>query len=122
MYEVMKEEHELLKALEEEALALTQAAVGLSHARQSNDNAAMISALDNNLRLWIGIKTVVNNEKGSALPAEIRGNLTRLSEYTAQKTFELGSKMNDATLETLIHTNLQISEGLLEGMEKKKAS
>lgn len=118
----MKEEHELLKSLEEEALALTQAAVGLSQARQSNDNAAMINALDDNLKLWIGIKTVVNNEEGSALPAEIRGNLTRLSEYTAQKTFELGAKMNDTTLETLINTNLQISEGLLEGMEKKKAS
>lgn len=104
--------------IEEDALALTQAAVGMSRAREENDDTALISALDDNLKLWVGIKTVVAKDD-CPLPQDIKNNLRRLSEFTVQKTFELGRKINDQTLETLINTNLQISEGLLEACGNK---
>ncbi|MCP4393668.1 MAG: hypothetical protein GY804_05300 [Alphaproteobacteria bacterium] len=112
-----------LNILKDDAFALTQAAVSMSHARRREDVNGLMNALEDNLKLWVGIKTAVNNKNVSNLPKDIKANLTRLSDFTVKKTFELKEGvMNDVTLEALINTNLQISEGLLEGMENKKAS
>ena len=51
------------------------------------------------------------------MPQDIKDNLILLADFTAQKTFEYNGSMNIKTLDTLINTNLQICEGLLERMQ-----
>ena len=103
----------------EEAFSLLKCAVDLSSARESNNKAELVSALDNNLKLWVYIKTMANS-KGTALPLETRNNLLKLAEYVSSKTIELGQNMdnlNDKALDTMIMTNLQISEGLISNQK-----
>lgn len=107
----------LLTPLEEDALAITKAAIDMSMAKEEKDEASMITALDSNLKLWVGIRTLVKRND-SQFPMETRNNLLRLSDFVAQKTFELGRELNFDTVEALINTNLQIAEGLLESLEK----
>ncbi len=102
---------------EEDAFALTRAAVALSQAVESQDQAALAAALDENLNLWTGIKTLVSRDD-CKLPDDIRENLKRLSDYTAKATFELTKDSQTDKIETLVNTNLQIAEGLLEGSAK----
>jgi len=108
-----------MSTFEEDAFALTQAAVALSQALEKNDQAALAAALDENLSLWTAIKTLVTRDD-CKLPQDIRTNLTRLSDYTAKVTFDLSKERLSEKVETMINTNLQIAEGLLEGGEKKK--
>lgn len=110
-----------LSSFEEDALALTQAAVGLSQALERNDAAALSAALDDNLKLWTAIKTLVGSPE-CRLPEDVRSNLTRLSDYTAKVTFDLSPERRAQKIEALIHANLQIAEGLLEGHAKASAS
>jgi flagellar biosynthesis regulator FlaF len=105
---------------EEDAFALTRAAVALSQAVENQDQAALTSALDENLSLWTGIKTLVSRED-CQLPSDIRENLKRLSDYTAKVTFDLSKESQTDKVEALVNTNLQIAEGLLEGNAKAKA-
>ena len=108
-----------LSIAEKEALELVKAAVALSNAKETNDSVAMTQALDDNLQLWVGIKTYAKR-KDNPLSVEIKGNLVKLADFVAQKTFEVAQKdMNDRTLDTLINTNLQISEGLLEKKNRR---
>ena len=103
----------------EEAFSLLKCAVDLSSARESNNKAELVSALNNNLKLWVYIKTMANS-KGTALPLETRNNLLKLAEYVSSKTIELGQNMdnlNDKALDTMIMTNLQISEGLISNQK-----
>ncbi|SBW01300.1 conserved hypothetical protein [uncultured Alphaproteobacteria bacterium] len=109
-----------LSNFEEDALALTQAAVGMSQALEQNDGAALVAALDENLKLWTAIKTLVG-KPDCQLPEDIRSNLTRLSDYTAKVTFDLSPERRAQKIEALINTNLQIAEGLLEGHAKATA-
>lgn len=109
-----------LSNFEEDALALTQAAVGMSQALVQNDEAALAAALDQNLTLWAAIKAVVGRP-GCPLPEDVRTNLGRLSDYTAQVTFDLSPERRAQKIEALINTNLQIAEGLLEGHAKASA-
>lgn len=102
-----------MSLLEEDAFALTQAALEISKAQESNDEKRLAAALDRNLQLWVGIRTMVDSAE-NPLPAEVKENLSRLSHFVAQKTFEMQDGANDKTLEALANTNLQIAEGLLE--------
>ncbi|MEO5374407.1 MAG: flagellar biosynthesis regulator FlaF [Alphaproteobacteria bacterium] len=106
-----------VERLEEDAFALTQAALAISEAKAKGDGPALTQALDDNLKLWVAIRTMVDTNQ-SALPPEVAANLLRLSKYTAQKTFELENGITDEVLDSLINTNLQISEGLLEGRSR----
>lgn len=110
----------VLSNFEEDALALTQAAVGMSQALSSADEAALAAALEDNLQLWTGIKTLVARVD-CRLPEDIRTNLTRLSDYTAKVTFDLSADRRAQKIETLINANLQIAEGLLEGQARASA-
>ncbi|MBB4265647.1 flagellar biosynthesis regulator FlaF [Roseospira visakhapatnamensis] len=103
-----------LSAIEEDAHALTQAALALSRAIESNDRDTLAAALDTNLKLWIGIRTLVSRDD-NPLPKDVRDNLVQLSHFVTKTTFAArdGGAKND--LEAMINTNLQISEGLLEG-------
>ncbi len=99
----------------EEAFSLLKCAVDLSSARENNNNSDLVAALDNNLKLWVYIKTLATS-KDSDLPEETKGNLIKLADYVSGKTMEVGrniEKINDKALDSMILTNLQISEGLL---------
>ena len=99
----------------EEAFSLLKCAVDLSSARENNNNSDLVAALDNNLKLWVYIKTLATS-KDNDLPEETKGNLVKLADYVSGKTLEVGrniEKINDKALDSMILTNLQISEGLL---------
>lgn len=99
----------------EEAYSLLKCAVDLSTARENNNSEELVTALDNNLQLWVYIKTLAS-AKNSNLPDETKNNLVKLAEYVSAKTLELGKNLdniNDRVLDSMINTNLQISEGLI---------
>jgi flagellar biosynthesis regulator FlaF len=102
-----------LTVFEEDALALTQAALEISRAFEANDEKRLAGALDHNLRIWVGIRTLVSQAE-NPLPLSIKDNLIRLSSFVAQKTFEMQNGANAKTIDALTNANLQISEGLLE--------
>jgi flagellar protein FlaF len=103
---------ETLSNIEEEALALTTAAIKIDQARAAG-GGELTAALDQNLHLWVAIKTLMQRPD-CALPKESRDNLIRLGQFVAQKTFEMANGVTDESLNALINLNLQISEGLLE--------
>jgi len=106
-----------LTVFEEDALALTQAALEISRAFEAKDEKRLAGALDRNLKLWVGIRTLVSNSD-NPLPISIKDNLIRLSSFVAQKTFEMQNGATAKTIEALTNTNLQIAEGLLEKRSK----
>ncbi len=101
---------------EEDAFALLKSAMALSNAKASGNDSELVSALDDNLKLWVEIRTLVSKAT-HPMPQDIKDNLILLADFTAQKTFEFNGSMNVKTLDTLINTNLQICEGLLERMQ-----
>lgn len=99
----------------EEAFSLLKCAIDLSSARENNDANEMVLALDNNLKLWVYIKTLASS-KSNELPTETKSNLVKLADYVSSKTLEVGKdvkNINDKILDSMIMTNLQISEGLM---------
>lgn len=108
----------------EEAYSLLKCAVDLSSAREANNSKELVTALDNNLQLWIYIKTLAS-AKNSKLPSETRSNLVKLADYVSAKTLELGkdiNNINDSVLDSMINTNLQISEGLISNSKATAAA
>lgn len=103
----------------EEAFSLLKCAVDLSSARESKNLEQLVTALDNNLKLWVYIKTLASS-KDTVLPNDTRNNLVKLADYVSSKTLELGrniENINDKTLDSMIMTNLQISEGLISNQK-----
>lgn len=99
----------------EEAFSLLKCAIDLSNARESLNAAELVSALDNNMKLWVYIKTLADT-KDALLPQETRGNLVKLADYVSAKTLEVGKNMDNVNvkaIDSMIMTNLQISEGLM---------
>ena len=99
----------------EEAFSLLKCAIDLSLARENGDAKELVSALDNNLKLWVYIKTLASKEE-NPLPKDTKSNLIKLADYVSSKTLELGKNVediNNKALDTMIMTNLQISEGLM---------
>ena len=99
----------------EEAFSLLKCAIDISTARENNDAKELVSALDNNLKLWVYIKTLAGSE-GNKLPQETKSNLIKLADYVSAKTLEVGQNIdnvNPKTIDSMIMTNLQISEGLM---------
>ncbi len=115
----MTTENASLSSFEEDAFALTRAAVAMSEALETGDQTALAAALDENLNLWTAIKTLVERAD-CKLPQDIRTNLARLGDYTAKVTFDLSKQRKLEKIEVLVNTNLQIAEGLLEGGAKTK--
>ncbi|MGD9637720.1 MAG: flagellar biosynthesis regulator FlaF [Alphaproteobacteria bacterium] len=109
-----------LSVVEKDSLALLKCAFDLSNAKKENDLKALTIALDNNLKLWVIIRTVVKSPN-CELPEDTKLNLIKLSEFTAQKTFELSNQMNERSIDVLINNNLNIAEGLLTGSNMNPA-
>mgnify|MGYP001806385814 FL=1 len=101
-----------LSIWEQDALALSQAALQLDQARA--DPTEMAAALNHNLELWIGIRSLAAAEGGS-LPQNVKDNLGQLFHYVAETTLRNGTAIRSDILDGLININLQLSEGLLEG-------
>jgi flagellar biosynthesis regulator FlaF len=107
---------EELDIREEEAFGLSRAAVLLDQAKQNRDDTvAMTAALNHNLELWVAIRSLVQRPE-SGLPKSVEDNLIRLSNFVADTTFRSIDFLEETTIDTLININLQISEGLLEGL------
>jgi flagellar biosynthesis regulator FlaF len=103
-----------------EAFGLAHAALMLDQARADRaDKVAMCEALDKNLQLWVAIKTLVNLDS-CQLSEELKENLRRLTEFVADTTFTYGIEIPDGVIDALTRINLQISEGLLEGNDRKE--
>ena len=109
---------EELRNGEEDAFALAQSAVLLADAR-SIGGAELTAALDHNLQVWVAIRTLMQRQD-CPLPTDIRDNLIKLSHYAAQRTFEVANGVTDDIIDSLINVNLQISEGLLEGLNNNR--
>ncbi|MCZ6467815.1 MAG: hypothetical protein O6829_11145 [Alphaproteobacteria bacterium] len=106
---------ETLSISEEEAFGLSRAAVMLDQAKQNRaDKAALATALNHNLELWVAIQGMVAR-RDNDLPESVKDNLISLGNYVADTTFKSADGLKDETIDTLININLQISEGLLEG-------
>ena len=87
----------------------------MSSAKENGNTTDLVNALDNNMKLWVYIKTLASSEKNK-LPKETKTNLIKLADYVSNKTIEVGknvNKINDKALDSMIMTNLQISEGLM---------
>ena len=99
----------------EEAFSLLKCAMDLSRAKEKSNAGELAKALDNNMQLWVYIKTLANSKKAK-IPEEIKGNLIKLADYVSQKTLEVGKNIDNVNikaLDSMIDTNLQISEGLM---------
>ena len=107
-----------LSLTEQDAYGLSESAVRIDQARQKQDMDELAAALDRNMELWVGIRTLVQRPD-SVIPDEVSDNLTKLANFVAQTTMDKGAEMGTETLDSLININLQISEGLLEGAGKR---
>ena len=115
----MKDDLPDLSVIEEQALVLSQAAIGLDQARAGKrDPHALTTALEANVEVWVAIRALVD-DPATTLQPNICDNLRRLSVFVASTTFMHGVNIADSTLNTLININLQISEGLLEGAKRR---
>ncbi len=106
---------ESLKIGEQDAFGLVEAAITLDQSR--GDKARLAAALEQNLQLWVAIRTLVS-DASSALPDAVKANLQRLSDFVADTTLKKGVEISDNTITTLVNVNLQISEGLLESANR----
>lgn len=111
----MTKDEQDLDTHEEAAFALSQAAVMLDQGRGKQGELA--TALDNNLEVWVKIRTLVARKEVAIVP-DTRNNLIKLSDFVADTTMRQGVDMPAEVLDTLININLQISEGLLESRAK----
>jgi flagellar biosynthesis regulator FlaF len=115
--QTVKASVEELSFTEQDAFSLSRAAIMLDQARNRKDDNELAAALDHNVELWVAIRTLVSRQD-SQVPASVRDNLIRLSNFVAQSTLNKGVELPPETLDSLININLQISEGLLEGKSK----
>jgi hypothetical protein len=106
---------ESLNAGEQDAFGLVEAAITLDQSR--GDKARLAAALEQNLQLWVAIRTLVSDAE-SRLPDAVKANLCRLSDFVADTTLKKGVDISDNTITTLVNVNLQISEGLLESANR----
>lgn len=99
----------------EEAFHLLRCAIDLSSAKENKNTGDLVNALENNMKLWVYIKTLASSDE-NPLPKETKTNLIKLADYVSSKTLEVGkdvNKLNEKAIDSMIMTNLQISEGLM---------
>lgn len=102
--------------IEQDAVALLHAASLLVDA-DTPEKANV--ALDHNLRLWVAIKTVLQNEENTLEPA-VKANLRNLAQYVSTTTMEATKgSIEAAKLVSLSRINMHIAEGLLRGQQNR---
>jgi flagellar biosynthesis activator protein FlaF len=101
---------------EMDAAAFSQAAYVLDQARQKLEDAELGErALKYNQLLWSIIQADVA-ETDNALPEELKANLMSLSIFVDKQTSKGLTNPNDELYDSLININLNIAEGLMEGV------
>ncbi len=100
-----------------DAAAFSQAAYVLDQARQDlSDEDLRERALKYNQLLWSIIQADVS-ERDNALPDELKANLMSLSIFVDRQTSKALAEPTEEIMDSLININLNISEGLMEGVE-----
>ncbi|WP_207458327.1 DUF2934 domain-containing protein [Azospirillum sp. SYSU D00513] len=100
--------------VEQDVRALLRAASLLMEA----DTADKVNlALDHNMKLWIAIKTVIQNG-ATSLSQEVTQNLTRLAQYVSTATLAAAQDgIDPLKIVSLSRINVNIAEGLLRGQQ-----
>jgi len=101
---------------EDEAYTLIMSANAMVKALDAQNPDMMNQSLDNNLKMWVAIKTLVKS-KDSVIPTAVKNNLLKLADYVVAKTFEISRSFSEVAVSSLINTNIQIAKGLLESAE-----
>ena len=100
---------------QQEAYYLAKSGLELTQAYRSKDDVKFVQALDNNQKLWIMIKTLM--EKGhTKLPQDVRNNLIKLADYISINTVKLGQNLKNIDkklLDSFVEINRHIAEGLI---------
>lgn len=100
--------------IEDDAQALTHAATLLIEA---DTPEAVSVALNHNLKLWVAIKTVIQ-DPANTLPDEVKANLKNLAQYVSTTTMEATEgTIEERKLVSLAEVNMHIAEGLLSGQQ-----
>ena len=100
---------------QQEAYYLAKSGLDLTEAYKKNDHNLLVSALDNNQKIWIMIKTLMNKNKTN-LPDNIKNNLIKLADYVSVNTIKLGQNLENIDrkmLDSFVNINKHISEGLI---------
>ncbi len=111
---------ESMAPAEQDAFVLSEAAIALDRARQNlADKMGLTEALEKNVEVWTAISSSVSKWTDDS-QADTKANLLRLSDFITGSVMKAGAEIAESTLDTIINVNLQISEGLLEGYNKKR--
>ena len=116
----MTDNVDIMNVAEKEANVLLEKAVALSQAKTSGNDLELITALDDNMKLWVEIETSLKNAK-NLLPEDIKSNLLKLSKFVERLTLSKGLKVTSSDIDCLVNINMQICRGLLESVHNTLA-
>ena len=103
-------------SVEQDSIVLLQAASTLL---ESDAPEKVTVALDQNLKLWIAIKTVLLNDDCPVEP-EVKANLRNLAQYVVSTTMlATQGAIETRKLVSLARLNMNIAEGLLSGQRNR---
>ncbi len=97
------------RALEYDLLARITQRLTAAWAQRRTNYAAMLTALDDNLRLWSVLAADVA-ESSNGLPAKLRAQLFYLYEFTAKHSRSV--RDDGASIEVLVDINTAVMRGL----------
>jgi flagellar protein FlaF len=102
---------------EMDAAAFSQAAYVLDQAKQKMGDPDLCErALKYNQLLWSIVQADVA-EKNNTLPDEVKANLMSLAIFVDRQTTKALAKPSEDVFDSLINININISEGLMEGIK-----
>jgi flagellar protein FlaF len=97
------------RAVEYDLIARATARLSDAWRRRETDLRGLLSAVDDNLRIWATLAVTVA-DPANALPAPLRAQLFYLYEFTAQHSRAL--RQGKASAEVLIDINTAVLRGL----------
>lgn len=101
--------------IEYDAIAKTTHRLQVAAGQGPNGFAELVSALDQNRKLWTVFATDVV-DKRNGLPAELRARLFYLAEFTNHHTSQVLARK--ASIEPLV----EINTAIMRGLRKEKAA
>lgn len=100
---------------ETEAWGLTQAALRMREARETNDRDVMLAAVRINWQLWTIIQAELLAPE-CPVPPELRGNLLSLANFIDGHTMKFLSDPKADKLDVLITVNRELAGGLYQSL------
>lgn len=109
-----------MSVAEVQAFLLSQAAIAMGEVLDSRERSlhSLAAVLDRNANIWLSLKAIVSLD-GCSLSSDVRANIGRLADYVLSRTSQGAENVGEETVRTFININLQISEGLLEGVSAR---